>query len=311
LNKSSAVAPDVSIVITTHNRKEKVLKTIQSVLSSSNQEIIKEIIVIDDCSTDGTFDLIRKAFSGLSNLAVFRCEKEKFVSACRNIGSEKATGTYVFFIDDDVILSPTTIKSLADFLSNNSNIACVLPMILYYDRQDLIWCSGVKHNSWTTLGKLVGRNECDRGQFKKIIHSDSVITAFMVRRIVTEVMSFDSTSFPIGWEDMDFAKQISRLGYEIVFLPWAKVWHDYAGAHFLKSNLRLYCEVRNRITFHKKWSRNAIQYFFSVVFSIAIGLSYVPMSVFFSKRFIENTKTILKALTDGLFCPTKTDSLPC
>ena len=94
------------------------------------------------------------------------------------------------------------------------------------------------------------------------------MTAFMVRKAFSRNVFFDSDLFPIGWEDTDYTTRIKRSGYDVVVLPWIKVWHDYSGAHFLKSKLRLYFEVRNRIIFHKKWSKNAFQYFLSFAFSL-------------------------------------------
>ena len=297
----------VSVVVTTHNRKDKVLNTIRSVLASGNSELIQELIVIDDASNDGTCDAITTAYSNNRRVQVIRCNEEKLVSAARNIGSAKAQGDFIFFLDDDVIVSPSAIYDLASYLSRNSHVACALPLILYHDRPRVIWCAGVKHNFWTTLGSLIGQNEVDNYQFKEAICTDSVMTAFMVRKSVADNVKFDSKIFPIGWEDMDYTTRIKKRGWGVVVLPWVKVRHDYPGANFLKSRLRLYSEVKNRIVFHRRWSQNAPQYFLSVSFSVAVGLNYIALSLFFADPtcFIENTKTVLKALIDELFHPTK------
>lgn len=292
--------PLVSVVITTHNRRKKVLRTIRSVLDSVNPENILEIIVIDDASTDGTIQSVKNVFPR-NNLKILRCEQEQLVSECRNMGLKEANGEYVFFLDDDVIVSRDALSKLLNFLLQNENVACVIPMILYYHKPNVIWCAGVKHNFWTTLGKLVGKNELDTKQFKTPISSDSVITAFMVCRTIATKVGFDSKTFPIGWEDMDFATKIRQEGHDVLVLPWVKVWHDYPGAHFLRNKLRLYFEVRNRILFHKRWSTNPLQYLVSVVFSVTVGLSYIILSIRFTRDFIGNFRTVLKALRDGLF----------
>lgn len=289
----------VSVIITTYNRCEKVLRTIKSVLNSVNFDNIVEIIVIDDASDDNSFESITNTFSG-NKVRVLRNTHNKMVSECRNIGLKEAKGEYVLFLDDDVIISPEATSALLKFLLQNKNVACALPMILYYDKPNIIWCVGVKHNFWTTLGGLIGRNKVDTGQFRSPINSDSVITAFMVRRSIAHELKFDSQTFPTGWEDMDFGTRIRRSGYNVVFLPWVKVWHDYSHAHFLKNKLRLYFEVRNRVIFHKRWSRNTFQYIISTTFSVTIGLSYIILSIFFSRDFFGNFRTVLKALADGV-----------
>jgi GT2 family glycosyltransferase len=291
--------PKVSVVITTHNRKQKVIRTIESVLSSSHSEIIHEIIVVDDASTDGTYHELKRRFSE-KGIKIVRCKQEQLVSKCRNIGLAKAKGEYVFFLDDDVVISSDTIFNLFKYLTHNSKVACAMPLILYYNNPNIIWSAGVRHNFWTTLGKLILHNRHDKGQLKYPILSDSVITAFMIRRSIIPRLNFDSETFPIGWEDIDFATSIKKLGYDVVVLPWVKVWHDYSNAHFITNKLRLYFEVRNRIVFHKKWSKNHFQYLVSICFSILIGLSYILLIFFFSRKIMENVKTIIKAITDGV-----------
>lgn len=57
----------MSIIIPTHNRKEKVIRLINSVLASEYPMEKMEIIVVDDASTDGTYEYIQKKFP-LSNV---------------------------------------------------------------------------------------------------------------------------------------------------------------------------------------------------------------------------------------------------
>jgi GT2 family glycosyltransferase len=289
---------DVSVVITTFNRREKVLKTIDSVLATVNLQNVLELLVIDDASNDGTSEAIQRSFS--SNLIrVVRCERELLISGSRNIGLREARGKYVLFLDDDVIVSPEMIPQMADFLSEHKDIACVMPMIMYYTKPELIWCAGIRHNFWTTHGVFFGKNEVDRGQFKSLINSDSVITAFMLRKSVATTIWFDSDTFPIGWEDMDFAMRMKKAGYLVCSLPWIKVWHDFPTARFVKNKLRLYFEVRNRIIFHRKWSPTNLQYISSVLFSIFTGFIYMLISVLYTRSF-DYFKAGLTALRDGL-----------
>lgn len=293
--------PLISIVITTHNRREKVLRAIKSVLASIYLEDKLEIIIVDDASTDGTSRSIRSTFSK-DSLRLLEFKREQLVSECRNIGLKEAKGEYIFFLDDDVIVAPRTISKLVKFLLQNENVACAIPLILYYNKPNVIWCAGIKHNFWTTLGKLIGHNKLNNGQFgHHPICSDSVFTAFMVRKSIANELKFDSENFPIGWEDMDFAVKIKRKAkHDVVVLPWVTVWHDYSGAHFLKNKLRLYFEVRNRVLFHRRWSTNSLQYFFSTSFSVTIGLSYILFSLTFKRDYVNRVRVVFKALLDAL-----------
>jgi GT2 family glycosyltransferase len=286
----------VSVVITTFNRKEKVIRTIQSVLDSCNYNLILEILVVDDASTDNTAETVEYYFHGL--VRVIRLKEEKLISESRNIGFNESKGNLVFFLDDDVILSNTVILELSTYLLENPNVGCVMPTILYYDKPSIIWCGGIKHNFWTTHGKFMGNNEPFSSTKKGPIPSDSVITAFMVRKSPSINIKFHSDEFPIGWEDMDYAMTMKQSGYSVHVLPGEKVWHDFPTGRFIKNNRRLYFEIRNRLIFHKKWSANNSQYLSSVVFSLLTGLSYSLLSLYCGNA--NSFVTAFKAMRDGL-----------
>ena len=56
----------ISVIITTYNRKEYLKKAIESVLNQSYKDI--EIIIIDDCSTDGTEEEIKSLYGNKNNI---------------------------------------------------------------------------------------------------------------------------------------------------------------------------------------------------------------------------------------------------
>ncbi len=86
-----------SVIMPVYNRQQSVLNSIQSVLSQSYQNF--ELIIIDDGSTDGTFDII----NSVTDPRVKLC-KNKTNQGCsysRNIGLRYAKGEYVFYLDSD------------------------------------------------------------------------------------------------------------------------------------------------------------------------------------------------------------------
>jgi len=82
--------PLVSIVIPTHNRKEKLTRPINSILQSNYPKDKLETIVVDDASTDGTYEEIRAKFH--SGVKIIRNEREMLPAASRNIGIKMLMG---------------------------------------------------------------------------------------------------------------------------------------------------------------------------------------------------------------------------
>ncbi|MFA5033451.1 MAG: glycosyltransferase [bacterium] len=98
----------VSFIIPTHNSREYVGKCIDSIYNLTLNNIF-EIIVIDDASTDNTFDFIRKNYPGVKCF----CASERSGAAyARNLGIVNSCGNILVFIDADVWLDKECINEL-------------------------------------------------------------------------------------------------------------------------------------------------------------------------------------------------------
>ena len=95
---SDTINPLVSIIITTFNREKIISKTIDSVISQNY--INKEIIVVDDCSTDGTKDLLKKYND---KIIYIKLDKNMGVQFASNIGFDNSSGNFLAFVGDDDI----------------------------------------------------------------------------------------------------------------------------------------------------------------------------------------------------------------
>jgi glycosyltransferase involved in cell wall biosynthesis len=95
-------APEVSVVVPTHNRKDLLLRTLRSVLGQREVEL--EVLVVDDGSTDGTERLIRSLSD--QRVALIRHEAPRGVAAARNAGAEAARGGWIALLDDDDLWAP-------------------------------------------------------------------------------------------------------------------------------------------------------------------------------------------------------------
>jgi glycosyltransferase involved in cell wall biosynthesis len=88
--------PKVSVVIPTYNRAEKVGSTIESVLAQTVTDL--EVIVVDDGSSDGTGEILEKAFGDRIR---YYAQANEGVSMARNKGIAEARGEWIAFLDSD------------------------------------------------------------------------------------------------------------------------------------------------------------------------------------------------------------------
>ncbi|MGH9419547.1 MAG: glycosyltransferase family 2 protein, partial [Thermoanaerobaculia bacterium] len=93
----------VDIIIPVFNRAKLVREAIDSALTAA-PDVPMEVIVVDDASTDGTWDYLRSLDD--PRIRVFQMERNGGQSAARNRGLDVARGTYIKFLDSDDVLVP-------------------------------------------------------------------------------------------------------------------------------------------------------------------------------------------------------------
>jgi len=245
--------PVVSVVIPTHNRRDKVCRLIRSVLDSDYPAGKMEIIVVDGKSGDGTGDFVEKNFP---QVKLVRMEKDLHVSGSRNRGIGCSSGRYVFLIDDDNVIDRGCIGALVQTMEGDPEVGEAMPLMFSYAERDRIWCSGVSRDMVTSITSLadgeVGRS--------RLIGTRDCPNAFMIRReAVLKAGMFDQENFPFHYEEADFGERMRRAGYAIVCDTKARLWHDsdlagFANARLVQSESRAFHTARNRIVFHRKYS---------------------------------------------------------
>lgn len=92
---------DVSVIIPLYNGETTILKTLNSIVGQSGYTYIKEIIVVNDGSSDNSRRLVEQFASGsLVNIVLINCSNGG-VSRARNIGMKNASGKWIALCDAD------------------------------------------------------------------------------------------------------------------------------------------------------------------------------------------------------------------
>lgn len=111
--------PFFSVIIPVYNSSKYINECIDTILCQEFRDY--EVIFIDDGSTDNSVEIISKRFQGNSNYKLIE-QKNKGVSAARNIGLNNATGKYVMFMDSDDYWVKDILGQLQKILISNSNV---------------------------------------------------------------------------------------------------------------------------------------------------------------------------------------------
>jgi glycosyltransferase involved in cell wall biosynthesis len=121
--KGYAMAPLVSIVIPTFNRRDKVLRALESVANQSYPHL--EAIVVDDASTDDTVEALEARQFPIP-VQIVRLEKNSGPSEARNRGIARAMGKYIALLDSDDHWLPEKIAVQVATAERSANPAAVL-----------------------------------------------------------------------------------------------------------------------------------------------------------------------------------------
>jgi glycosyltransferase involved in cell wall biosynthesis len=93
---------NLTVILCTYNRRKGLIRTLRSLQNQySENHIPWEVLVVDNNSTDNTFDSVRE-FAKKSDIVIRYVREEKQgLSYARNRGIKEARGQYVHFIEDD------------------------------------------------------------------------------------------------------------------------------------------------------------------------------------------------------------------
>lgn len=115
VNKIKIRKGQVSVIVPMYNSEKYVEKCLDSILSNNYKNI--EVLVVDDGSTDNSYDVVRKISS--SKIRLFG-QDNRGASSARNLGLENAQGEFVIFIDSDDYVSSDFVSVLVQELGTGN-----------------------------------------------------------------------------------------------------------------------------------------------------------------------------------------------
>lgn len=104
----------VSVIIPTYNSEKYIEETLNSVLNQTYKDF--EIIIIDDCSKDNTWKIIKEYEKKYNNIVCLKQEINKGVAEARNRGIDSAKGRYIAFLDSDDLWYKEKLEKQLNFM---------------------------------------------------------------------------------------------------------------------------------------------------------------------------------------------------
>lgn len=116
-NKDSMV---LSVIVPVFNAARWVEACVASVVGQNGFEVLGEVLLVDDGSTDGSGDICRRLAVEHGNVHCLS-EPNSGPATARNLGMSHARGEYVWFVDADDQIAPNALQALADCIERNGH----------------------------------------------------------------------------------------------------------------------------------------------------------------------------------------------
>lgn len=227
--------PDLSIIVVNWNTRALLFDCLTA-LEPDRQTLELQIIVVDNGSTDDSLAMISSSFPHV--LTIANGQNLGF-SVANNLGVQQATGRHVLFLNSDTIVQPAALVTLVDYLDTHTDAGAVGPQLLNADGS--LQPSGrplpTLLEAWRAiipLGKA--RRERLKSTLEKRDYDQITAVgelsgaALMVKKeILDQIGVFDERFFFLG-EDIDLCWRIQKAGWQIFYVPTAKITHLWGGS---------------------------------------------------------------------------------
>ena len=229
---------DLSIIIGTYSSKELIRKTLRSIYQHTKR-ITFEIVLIDDASTDETYNDIRALFP---KIIVLRNTKNLGYSKTYNKGTKLAKGRYILHLNSDVLFTKNSqLWRMIAFLDDHTEVGVAGCKVLKHNHQLDLPCRHavptIKNVFFQTFGLYTlfpfvkGLNYyMTYTNENRTTEVGGVLGAFMlIRRKTWKDVGYLDERFYMYCEDTDYCYRAIQSGWKVYYYPHIAIMHIHGG----------------------------------------------------------------------------------
>ena len=194
--------PKISVIMPVYNNEKYIQEAIESILNQTFKDF--EFIIIDDCSSDNTFNICQNYASQDSRIKLIQNPENIWVVKTRNKLFSKVSpeSKYIAILDADDIAQPDRLQKQFDFLDQN-------------DEYSIVWSN---INIIDENGQKIGQRKypANHEQVSKAILKKSPLAqpAVMIKKTDLEKVWYYNKDFSV-WEDYELWFRFFDAGYQI------------------------------------------------------------------------------------------------
>jgi GT2 family glycosyltransferase/SAM-dependent methyltransferase/glycosyltransferase involved in cell wall biosynthesis len=216
----SSDRPLVSVIIPIYGKIEYTLSCLASIAANPPQAAF-EVIVVDDCSLDDSFDVLSK----VKGIRLLRNEQNQGFIRSSNLGAKAAKGEYLYFLNNDTQVTLGWLNELLRTFSEFPGTGLTGSKLIYPDGRlqeagGGIWQDGSAWNFGRFQDPLLPVYN-----YAREVDYCSGASIMVPKSLFTELGGFDEHYLPAYCEDSDLALKIRDKGYRVIYQPLSTVIH--------------------------------------------------------------------------------------
>jgi len=265
---------DVAIIIVNYNTRELLRDCLRSIYESQG-DISYEVCVVDNCSDDGSAQMVREEYPQVHRVIV--CEANYGYAYANNLGLEAVgfdggqsdpRARYALLLNPDTVLPSNALRDMVDFMDTHPEAGVAGPKLVRQDGSLDKACRRSFPSPEVSFYRMIGlaRLFPNNPRFARYnltyldpdetAEVDAVVGAFMMIRAAAlqQTGLLDDAFFMYG-EDLDLCYRIKEKGWKIFYYPKVTVLHYKGAASRQRSFRSIYEFYRAMYLFHNKHYR--------------------------------------------------------
>ncbi|MCP9610942.1 glycosyltransferase family 2 protein [Coprobacter tertius] len=286
----------VSVILVNYNGFKDTCEIVDSLKSIETYPY--EIIVVDNASDNGEGDRLQKQYPEIS---VICSNRNLGFAGGNNLGIGRAKGEFLFFLNNDTILTRPVLEILAGCLKKDKQLGCVSPKTTFWPENSVLQYAGATPMSRITLrNEFIGYNRKDDGSYDipcKTSFPNGA--AMMIRHSDVEKFGLMPNLYFLYYEELDWCVQMQKAGFYIWYEPRAVVAHKESASVGLQSPLQVYYHTRNRLIFVRRTIVNRYERIVAYAYQLVCAVPKRFVFFLVSRKY-RLLKPLLKGACDGI-----------
>ena len=245
--------PKVGVIIVNHDQKDLLRACLQSWQACDYQPMT--LLVSDNASSDGAVEMLRLDFPSVMVLAHPR--ELGFAGAAKaGMDALAASCELLFLTTNDTVVDRDMLSHLVEAAEQHPEAAVFGPKIVYFAERGRLWHAGCYLGRWLGNPGHYGLLQLDDGTFDTPRSCDFVTgCGFLTRSRPGQAIGFLNPEFGFYAEDSDYCLRLREQGWDIRYVPNARMAHRISATLGSNSPLSAYYSARNhlRVLWESRW----------------------------------------------------------